>query len=437
MFLEFYQLREQPFGVTPDPKFLYLGSTHREALASLLYGIKCGRGFLSLIAPPGMGKTTTLFCLLEQLGNLAKTAFIFESQSTPTELLRHLLSDLGIKNVSEDRVRMHQQLKELLIAEAEWRRQVVVIVDEAQNLSEESLEAVRLLSNFERPGAKLLQVILAGQPPLADKLALPHLVQLRQRIAIMAWLEPFRPTEVEAYIQHRLQLSGYRGPSLFDPEAFRLIGELSSGIPRLINSLCFNALSIGCALKKSTVGAEIVGEAAADLDLDQQCSPGFDPSKFQKMDIASRPVSKRDLVAPFVIENLAPFRAPSTFVWHPERIGSTRWAISRSIRQHSSSAIRWMGGKKFDSEVGPTAPDLQGDTTVETIPALSRSGVAPNASPGPPFTAAHRSEHGVQEKENWSPSPGRSDGQMKEEIELHNQKATGPRPAACAATRGK
>jgi len=268
MFLDFFNLREQPFGVTPDPKYLYLSPTHREALASLLYGIRCGRGFMTLIAQPGMGKTTLLFCLLERLRNSSKTAFLFQTQCNSQELLRHLLADLGIENSSQDVVEMHQQLNKLLLREAENGRRVVVIIDEAQNLSDEVLESVRLLSNFETTSTKLIQVILAGQPPLADKLARPSLAQLRQRLSIMARLEPFSPTETDHYIHHRLWASGYSGKNEpFNPEARALIAAFSEGIPRNINNLCFNALSLGFAMQKRTIDGVMVREVAADSDI--------------------------------------------------------------------------------------------------------------------------------------------------------------------------
>ncbi len=267
MFLDFYQLREQPFGVTPDPKYLYLSPTHREALASLLYGVKCGRGFMALIARPGMGKTTLLFSLLQRLRFSARTAFLFQTQCRSLDLLRQLMADLGLGSETQDIVEMHQKLNRMLAREAEAGHPVVVIIDEAQNLDEESLESVRLLSDFETPSAKLLQVILAGQPPLADKLASPRLAQLYQRLSIIAHLEPFTPEETDQYINHRLHLSGYQGKGLFDSQARALIARYSEGIPRTINNLCFNALSIGCGLQRPVIDAAIVQEAAADLDI--------------------------------------------------------------------------------------------------------------------------------------------------------------------------
>ncbi|HLB87166.1 MAG TPA: AAA family ATPase, partial [Terriglobales bacterium] len=203
MFLEFYKLREQPFGVTPDPRFLYLSPTHREALASLFYGIETGRGFLALVAEPGMGKTTLLFQLMERLQRSARTVLLFQTQCDSRELLRYLMGSLGFDNSGQDIVVMHEKLNEALAREMLAGRRFVLIVDEAQNLDSSALETLRLLSDFETPSAKLLQILLAGQPELANKLASPALVQLRQRIAILGRLEPFSRAETTRYIEHR------------------------------------------------------------------------------------------------------------------------------------------------------------------------------------------------------------------------------------------
>jgi type II secretory pathway predicted ATPase ExeA len=267
MFLDFFGLREQPFGVTPDPRFLYLGASHREALASLFYGIKTGRGILALVAQPGMGKTTLLFRFLEHLRRSARTAFLFQTQCDSSGLLRYFLADLGIDAHGQDFVGMHEQLNELLLRESSAGRRVVLVIDEAQNLDDHVLETARLLSDFETPSEKLLQIVLVGQSQLAEKLERPELAQLRQRIDILARLEPFSAGEVATYIDHRLRVAGYSGGRLFRPEAVDRIVKGSRGIPRNINNLCFNALSLGCAYGRKQIDADLVREASADLDL--------------------------------------------------------------------------------------------------------------------------------------------------------------------------
>jgi general secretion pathway protein A len=270
MYLEFYGLKEEPFGVTPDPRFLYLSPGHREALASIYYGIEAGRGFISLIAVPGMGKTTLLFHLLERFRSSARTAFLFQTQCTSREFMRFLLSELGCQSGGgQDPVAMHEEFNRLLLQEARAGRRCILIVDEAQNLDSSVLETIRLLSDFETPRAKLLQIILAGQPQLADKLARPSLAQLRQRISLIGRLGSLSPQETRNYLDHRLKVAGLSGERIFTDEACEMIAELSLGIPRNINNLCFNALSLGFAMRQKTIGAEVMKEVAADFDLSQ------------------------------------------------------------------------------------------------------------------------------------------------------------------------
>ena len=280
MFLEFYALKEQPFGVTPDPRFLYLSPAHREALASLVYGIESGHGFLALIAKPGMGKTTLLFDLLERLSHSARTVFIFHTQCTSREFIRLVLAELGCKTPGDqDFVAMHEEFNRQLLQEARAGRRFVLVIDEAQNLEPAVLETVRLLSDFETPRAKLLQIILAGQPELADKLANPSLRQLRQRISLLNSLPPLPFEQVERYIEHRLSIAGHSGGSIFTPTARKMIAELSGGIPRAINNYCFSALSLGCALRHKRIDVDILQEVALDFDLTSLVSESITPGE--------------------------------------------------------------------------------------------------------------------------------------------------------------
>ena len=260
MFLQHYGLREDPFGVTPDPRFLYVSNQHREALAALDYGIKMNRGFLALIAQPGLGKTTLLYQMLNTLksSGTANTAFLFQTQCDSRDLIGHLVSDLGLGTGNQDTFRMHQQLNEFLLREANSGRQVIIFIDEAQNLTEDVLETVRLLTNFETSRSKLLQIVLAGQPALATTLESPGLLQLRQRVFSVIRLEPLSPVEADAYITHRLAVAGCASNSLFTPEARTLLIERSKGIPRRINSLCFAALSLGCELGMDNIGEALI-----------------------------------------------------------------------------------------------------------------------------------------------------------------------------------
>lgn len=279
MFLDFYGLTEQPFGVTPDPRFLYLSPAHREGLASLFYAIEANRGFVALIAKPGMGKTTLLFQLLEKFRSSARTAFVFQTQCTSREVMRFLLTEVDCEtHDNQDLVSMHQQFNRCLLREARAGRRVIVVIDEAQNLEPSVLETVRLLSDFETPKAKLLNIVLAGQPELADKLARPALGQLRQRISALSRLDPLSFEESERYIAHRLRVAGYAGEFMFTPSARKAIYELSEGIPRNINNLCFNALSLGCALRQTMIDSDVLREVASDFDLASFTSDPLDSS---------------------------------------------------------------------------------------------------------------------------------------------------------------
>jgi general secretion pathway protein A len=301
MYLNFFGLREQPFGVTPDPRFLYLSAAHREAFSSLYYGIEANRGFLGLIAKPGMGKTTILFHLLEKFRTTARTAFLFQTQCNSREFMRYLLAELGYEGDSQDFVRLHEEFNRRLLHEARAGNRLIVVIDEAQNLDASVLETVRLLSDFETPKAKLMHIILAGQPELADKLASPGLAQLRQRVSILHGLEPLPAWEIKSYIEHRMKIAGYEGEPVFTTEAYEVIAEFTEGIPRNVNNFCFNALSLAYALQKKMVDLDIVKEVISDLDISRlttqkiavsEPAPMPEPEPVYKPRVAAHPVSR-------------------------------------------------------------------------------------------------------------------------------------------------
>jgi MSHA biogenesis protein MshM len=267
-FLQHFGLRELPFGVTPNPGFLFSSKRHRAALESLVQSIESNLGFTVLLGEPGMGKTTLLRQLLRQYRDSARTAFLFQTQGKRYDLLRYLASELELPDSKGDEVLLHQGLKEMLVNEARAGRKVLIIVDEAQNLRQSSLEAIRLLSDFETSRTKLLHIILAGSARLGETLQAPELSSLAQRIMTICRLEPFTPEEVKAYIAFRLETAGCRfAGSVFSAKAMAAIAEESGGVPRLINSVCYGALFMAFGDGKRHVNVELVRRAAGGLDL--------------------------------------------------------------------------------------------------------------------------------------------------------------------------
>jgi len=271
MLSQYFGFQEDPFGSTPDPRYLYPSETHREAMASLKYGFFSNRGFTAMIAPPGMGKTTLLFRFLEDIRETSRSIFLFDIDPgcEPREFVGYILRDLGI-TPGKGSAEMHEQLSEALVRETRAGRKFVIVIDEAQNLSDAVLERVRLLTNFETSRGKLMQIVLSGQPQLSDKLMQPSLLQLRQRISTICRLEPLSAEETIAYIGYRLKQAGYDGVPLFADDALKLITEASQGTPRTINNLCFNALSLCRALNRKQVDGTMVSEVIADLQLTPQ-----------------------------------------------------------------------------------------------------------------------------------------------------------------------
>jgi general secretion pathway protein A len=231
-FLRHFGFRQSPFGVTPNPAFLFSSRMHRAALQSMVQSIESNLGFTVLLGNPGMGKTTLLLQLLTQYRDSARTAFIFQTQCRRYELLRYLASELELP-VNQDEVSLHQRLKEMLLNEARAGRKVLIFIDEAQNLHHSSLEAVRLLSDFETASTKLLHIILAGSSALGETLLHPGLSQLAQRVSTVCRLEPLSAEEVKSYVTFRLRVAGCEvADTLFSPEALAEVASRSEGIPR-------------------------------------------------------------------------------------------------------------------------------------------------------------------------------------------------------------
>ena len=267
MYQGFFGLRELPFNITPDPRFLYLSPTHQEALRHLRYGVAEKKGFIVLVGEVGCGKTTLCRQFLNELEPARfDTALILNPRVTETQMLRAILTELGERKLARNQADLVAQVNRALLERISQGRDIVLIIDEAQNLSFEVFEQVRLLSNLETDKQKLLQIVLMGQTELKDRLAAEELRQLRQRILVHYELRPFTRDEMERYIHHRLTVSGSMGRPHFTPWALRHIFKASCGIPRIINNLCDKSLLSAFIRESDEVNYWDARRAAKDLE---------------------------------------------------------------------------------------------------------------------------------------------------------------------------
>ncbi len=267
MYNEFFGFRESPFSITPDPRFLFFSRRHREAFDHLLFGIQQRKGFIQLTGEVGAGKTTLCRAVMEHLGPTYKTALILNPCLSAAQLLRTILVELGLKP-RIDRTACLEALNRFLLRELEAGNDVVLFIDEAQDLSAELLEQVRLLSNLETDQRKLLQIALIGQPELRDKLDRRELRQLRQRITVRYHLPPLSAAETNEYIQYRLHVAGGNSRPTFTRWALRRIHRYSGGVPRLINAVCDKTLLCGYVLETDALNARHVARAIRELEGD-------------------------------------------------------------------------------------------------------------------------------------------------------------------------
>jgi len=276
MYKEFYGLRANPFNVNPDPRYLFLTRHTEEALACLTYGIQSRKGFVLLTGEVGTGKTTLINKLLEWLRlQQVATAFVFNSRLNTTQFLDYMMADFGIPCDSKAKSQVLLRLYNWLLDRYRAGETAVLIVDEAQNLTDEVLEEIRMLTNLETFTEKLLQIVLVGQPELEQKLKQPHLRQLRQRLSLRAKTHPLTLEETKAYIQQRLRIAGASGQQIFDAESLAEIHRYANGIPRVINLLCEHCLVSAFVDQQRVIGPSVVETVARDFDLGDSTVAGI------------------------------------------------------------------------------------------------------------------------------------------------------------------
>ena len=291
----FFGLDSDPFRVNPDPRFLYFSESHREALATLIYTVKQRKGFIVMTGEVGTGKTTVLNALIRKIDANVETAYLFNTALTVQDFFSCLFDELGIEPVEPfQKGRALRRLNEYLIDRLKRGLQTLLIVDEAQNLSVELLEEIRMLSNLETPQSKLIQIMLVGQPELAAKLARPELRQLRQRVELSHRIRTLSADDVAEYVKERLMIAGHDTGEVFSSRALKEVHRYTGGIPRVVNVLCDNSLISAFAKQSLSVSREMVDEAAAEMGL-----------------VNSEPVVAESAPAP----NRVGGRAPATRWW--------------------------------------------------------------------------------------------------------------------------
>jgi putative secretion ATPase (PEP-CTERM system associated) len=288
MYERFYQLRERPFALTPDPDYLYPSRVHKEALSYLRYGIEGHAGFVVITGEIGSGKTTLLQTLLRGLDRETTVARLVNTMLDPRELLQAILIDFGL-DPEDGKPAMLRSLADFLVGERAAGRVVLLVIDEAQNLSHESLEEVRMLSNLETEKSKLIHIVLVGQPDLRDKLARPELEQLRQRVTVSYHLDPLDADDTEAYINHRLRRAAIGTPLEFPRSVTDFVHRRAGGVPRIINVICDAVLLFGYGDERRVIDLPLAREAIAELEATGVLMPVDDGSR---LTVSTRPQSE-------------------------------------------------------------------------------------------------------------------------------------------------
>jgi general secretion pathway protein A len=373
MYLEHFGLRESPFSLTPDPRYLFMSDGHTEALASLIYGIQERRGFVLVVGEVGTGKTTLIRHLLGHFGDNVRTCYVFNTLVSFEELLEAILRDLDLTCSSRRRVDMIEVLNEYLIKEAESGRYVMLIIDEAQHLSSSALEDLRMLSNLETSRSNPLQIMLVGQPELLRRLALPSLRQFRQRIALVAELTPLSFREMTQYVGHRLGVAGRRHGIPFTRAALRTLYAASGGIPRLVNVLGDQAMILAFGDGANRVRRHVVKQAAKDRSFSPRPTELTARAASTRPAVARRsrlPSRRRRLPATILVSTaalavlaLAIWRGPDAI----ERLGWKPRAVSTETAIDGGSGA----GLNIAATEAPTTAAAEAPTVATEAPTVA------------------------------------------------------------------
>ncbi|HXC49258.1 MAG TPA: AAA family ATPase [Candidatus Limnocylindrales bacterium] len=378
MYAHFYHLSENPFNLTPDPKFHYINESTREALAAVLYGIKSRKGFLTLIGEAGTGKTTLLRRIVDEIEGETRVVFVFNPGVSFDELLEYLCMELGIRTDPGGRLQLIERLNHYLLEQLTDGRNVVVIIDEAQTLDDEVLEELRMLSNLETSKEKILQIVLSGQPELEEKLRRPNLRQLRQRIGVRATLKPMRSDEIRAYVETRLRSAGGQKAELFTSAALMRCWQASQGIPRVINVICDNAMMVAFAEGSERITISVMNAAIRDLDGETR-SQAWMGSFREKI---SRPALRYGIAAVVVIgAAFALGRGLADRPWESSRGLSSIVKTTPAPEAASASARPAPPAPVAVARVEPPRPNVAPAAPVAPIPAPAPESVPAPAKP--------------------------------------------------------
>jgi putative secretion ATPase (PEP-CTERM system associated) len=373
MYERFYQLRERPFALSPDPDYLYPSRVHQEALDHLRYGLETQAGFIVVTGEIGSGKTTLLQTLLRNLDNQTTVGRLVNTMLEPSELLESIMIDFGLDPAGKSKPMLLRDLSQYLVDQRVAGRLVLLVIDEAQNLGLASLEELRMLSNLETEKSKLVQIVLVGQPDLREKLGAPELEQLRQRITVSYHLPPLDADETFHYINHRLRRAAAGPPLIFPVEATNLVHARSRGVPRIINVICDAALVFGYAEERRIFDAATIAEVLQELELTGVLPPQRQPERATATAVPAAAV-------PSAISAAAPAAA---------RAPEVRPPTSDDHRPISNLGPRTSDVGPRISNLGPPASDLRPPTsdlrppTSDVSPSPARRDLAAVGTMGP------------------------------------------------------